>query len=188
MILQKNAAIAGFLIGLGVIINTLAPNPILGAALFSFGLLTIIHMQLPLYTGQIGFITEKKISDLCWILIFNFIGIVFAVSLKIVPNDTFTLILQDKASIKFSKTLFQMFTDAFLCGTLIHFAVKCKQYIIIIMSVMIFILIGAEHCIADFPYLIFNFSFENCLKFLMVVMGNSAGAIFLENILKKEGK
>lgn len=188
MKLQRNAAVAGFLIGLGVIINTLASSPILGAALFSFGLLTIIHMQLPLYTGQIGFITEKKISDLFWILIFNFIGIMFAISLKVIPNDTFTLILQDKANIKFSKTLFQMFTDAFLCGTLIHFAVKCKQHIITIMTVMIFILIGAEHCIADFPYLIADLSLENCLKFFIVVMGNSVGAIFLENILKKEGK
>lgn len=186
MKLQRNAAVAGFLIGLGVIINTLASSPILGAALFSFGLLTIIHMQLPLYTGQIGFITEKKISDLFWILIFNFIGIMFAISLKVIPNDTFTLILQDKANIKFSKTLFQMFTDAFLCGTLIHFAVKCKQHIMTIMAVMIFILIGAEHCIADFPYLIAAFSFENCLKFFMIVIGNSIGAIFLENILKKE--
>ena len=62
--LEGNAVIAGFLIGLGVIINTQAENPVLGAFLFSFGLLTIIHMQLPLYTGQIGFITEKKISDL----------------------------------------------------------------------------------------------------------------------------
>ena len=54
--LRRNAAIAGFLIGLGVIINTLAANPVLGAFLFSFGLLTIIDLQIPLYTGQIGFI------------------------------------------------------------------------------------------------------------------------------------
>ena len=42
MILENGAAVAGFLIGLGVVINTLAANPILGAVLFSFGLLTII--------------------------------------------------------------------------------------------------------------------------------------------------
>ena len=40
--LRFNALAAGFLIGLGVIINTLAPDPVLGAILFSFGLLTII--------------------------------------------------------------------------------------------------------------------------------------------------
>ena len=184
--IKRNAAVAGFLIGLGVIINTQAENPVLGAFLFSFGLLTIIHMQLPLYTGQIGFITEKKISDLFQILIFNFIGIIFAISLK-APNKTFLLTLQSKANIKFDKTLFQMFTDAFLCGTLIHFAVKIKSIPVTFLAIAIFILIGAEHCIADFPYLIAAFSFENCLKFFMIVIGNSIGAIFLENILKKEG-
>ena len=64
----NNAVVAGFLIGLGVIINTLAANPVLGAILFSFGLLTIIQLQIPLYTGQIGFIKEKKKIDLFLIL------------------------------------------------------------------------------------------------------------------------
>lgn len=54
--IKRNAAVAGFLIGLGVIINTLSANSILGAFLFSFGLLTIIDLQIPLFTGQIGFI------------------------------------------------------------------------------------------------------------------------------------
>jgi formate/nitrite transporter FocA (FNT family) len=48
--------IAGFLIGIGVIINTIATIPFLGALLFSFGLLVIIQLQLPLYTGKIGFL------------------------------------------------------------------------------------------------------------------------------------
>jgi len=53
--MTKHAEVAGFLIGLGVIINTLAANSILGAFLFSFGLLTIIELKLPLFTGQVGF-------------------------------------------------------------------------------------------------------------------------------------
>ena len=56
MTLERKSIVAGFLIGLGVIINTLASSPVLGSFLFSFGLLTIIDLQLPLFTGQIGFI------------------------------------------------------------------------------------------------------------------------------------
>lgn len=56
MTLERKSIVAGFLIGLGVIINTLAASPVLGSCLFSFGLLTIIDLQLPLFTGQIGFI------------------------------------------------------------------------------------------------------------------------------------
>lgn len=54
----KKSILAGILIGLGVIINLQSENPIIGALLFSFGLLTIIRMQLNLYTGKIGFLTK----------------------------------------------------------------------------------------------------------------------------------
>ena len=37
----QEAIVAGFLIGLGVIINTISTNPVVGAVLFSFGLLSI---------------------------------------------------------------------------------------------------------------------------------------------------
>ena len=185
--MKRNAAVAGFLIGLGVIINTLTTPPVLGAFLFSFGLLTIIDLKIPLFTGQIGFIAEKKKIDLFWILIFNFIGIAIAIGLFSLSNNTFLSILKEKAVFKFNKTLFQCFIDGFFCGTLIHFAVKCKKQLMTSMAIVIFILGGMEHCIADFPYLIVNFSWLNLLKFLLIVMGNSCGAIILENMLKKEG-
>lgn len=186
--IKKGAAVAGFLIGLGVIINTLAANPVLGAFLFSFGLLTIIQLKIPLYTGQIGFIAEKKKIDLFYILIFNFLGIIFAVGWFGLSNQTFLDTISQKAILKFNKTWYQCFIDAFFCGTLIHFAVKCKQQLMISMAIVIFILAGMEHCIADFPYLIFCFNITNLLKFLLIIMGNSLGAIFLEDLLKQKGK
>ena len=187
MILERNAVVAGFLIGLGVIINTLATNPILGAVLFSFGLLTIIQMQLPLYTGQIGFIKEKNKIDLIKIFLWNLIGIGIILLMKMFTDPTFVNILTQKAILKFNKTILRIFVDGFICGTLIHFAVKCKKPLLTSMAVIIFILTGSEHCIADFPYLWCNMSLTNLLKFFMVVMGNSLGAIFLENMLKKKG-
>ena len=185
--IKCNAAIAGFLIGLGVIINTLAANPVLGAFLFSFGLLTIIDLQIPLYTGQIGFIKQKNKKDLFYILIFNIIGILICVGAFIFKDSNFANIITEKAILKFNKSYLQIFIDGFFCGTLIHFAVKCKKQLITSMAVIIFILIGAEHCIADAPYLMMNFSLINLLKFLLIIMGNSFGAILIENILKKKG-
>lgn len=185
--IKRNAVIAGFLIGLGVIINTLAANPVLGAFLFSFGLLTIIELKLPLYTGQIGFIKEKNKKDLIDILIFNLLGILFCVGFFMLKDHDFINILSDKAIIKFDKNYLQMFIDSFFCGTLIHFAVKCKKQLMTVMAVMIFILIGAEHCIADAPYWATHLTLINSLKFLLVIVGNSCGAILIENILKKEG-
>lgn len=184
MMLEKKAAVAGFLIGLGVVINTLAANPVIGALLFSFGLITIIHLGLPLYTGQIGFIAEKKIEDLVKIFLFNLFGILFIILIKVLTDSNFDTILLEKATIKFDKSFIRMFVDGFICGTLIHFAVKCKQPLITAMAVVIFILTGSEHCIADLAYIACVPSIINYLKFLMIVMGNTFGAILLENMLK----
>ena len=179
-----NATIAGLLIGIGVIINTQTKPPILGALLFSFGLLTIIHLKLPLYTGRIGFLNED--DDLPNILLFNLIGIAITFSMYCFANPNFYKIISTAAEAKFEKTYLQMLLGGFFCGILIHFAVKCKVSYITSMAVIIFILIGAEHCIADFPYFITTPTFSNLGKFCMVILGNSIGAILIERSISHE--
>lgn len=177
-----NAIIAGLLIGLGVIINTQTNPPILGALLFSFGLLTIIYLRLPLFTGKVGFLE----GNLILILFFNFIGIALVFYSYCLSNIDYHLILAQAAALKFSKTYLQMLFGGIFCGMLIHFAVKCKVPHLTSMAVILFILIGAEHCVADFPYLLVNFSFINCLKLICVIIGNSIGAIFIEKMIQNE--
>ena len=104
-----------------------------------------------------------------------------------VKDPAFMQTIINKSMIKFDKSFLQIFIDGFFCGTLIHFAVKCKKNIITILAIMIFILMGAEHCIADFPYFIVNVTMINLIKFLTIIMGNSCGAIFIESMLKKKG-
>lgn len=183
----KKSLLAGLLIGLGVIINLQADNPILGALLFSFGLLTIIQMQLFLYTGKIGFITtdiKTKLPMTIFILIFNCIGIAATVGLYALGNQSFIGIISAAAASKFSKSTFTLFINACFCGILIHFAVKNKITILTVFAVMIFILIGAEHCIVDFSYLLFRLTPINILKFIIIVFGNSLGAILIERLSK----
>ena len=191
MTLERKSIVAGFLIGLGVIINTLASSPVLGSFLFSFGLLTIIDLQLPLFTGQIGFIAQRDKMDLIRIFVFNCLGILIcAAAMQLEP--AFIISITEKGILKFQKSFFQLFFNGFICGTLIHFAVKNKKPYTTIMAVMIFILAGAEHCIADFFYYLFIYkifpSAINLIKFFAIVMGNSCGAIFIENLLKQKGK
>ena len=83
----KKSILAGILIGLGVIINLQSENHALGALLFSFGLLTIIQMQLYLYTGKIGYFSElHEIQFLFTVLIFNCIGIAATIGLYALGN------------------------------------------------------------------------------------------------------
>ena len=182
----KKSILAGILIGLGVIINLQSEIPAIGALLFSFGLLTIINMQLNLYTGKIGFL--KNINDckkLAIILIFNCIGIAATVGLYALGNPSFIGIISAAAASKFSKSILTLFINACFCGALIHFAVKNKVNLLTAFAVMIFILIGAEHCIADFPYFLFNLSWINLLKFIAIIIGNSLGSIVVERLSKQ---
>lgn len=183
MKLAINSFIAGCLIGLGVIINTLVQPPILGALLFSFGLLVIITLQLPLFTGKIGFLNKKEynIKYMLIVCIWNFIGIFYCTFLYTLANLEWGRKLIELSEVKFSKTWYEMLIYGFFCGILIHLAVKCKEKpYLTSMAVIIFILIGAEHCVADFPYLMYNFTLGNGFKFIMVIIGNSLGAILLE--------
>lgn len=181
----NKSLLAGILIGLGVIINTQTQVPIIGPMLFSFGLLTIINMQLNLYTGKIGFAQKlKDIPFLLTVLIFNLIGIAATVGLYALANSGFIPLISAAAATKFSKSIITLFINAIFCGMLIHFAVKNKIHLFTVFAIMIFILIGAEHCIANFPYLLFNFSFMNLLKFIFIIIGNSLGSILIEWLCK----
>ena len=184
-IIIKKSILAAILIGLGVIINLQSENPIIGALLFSFGLLTIIRMQLNLYTGKIGFLTKiQEWKFLITVLIFNCLGIAATIGLYALGNQSFIGIISAAAATKFAKTALTLFVNSCFCGALIHFAVKNKAIILTIFAIMIFILIGAEHCIADFPYLLFNLSLINIFKFMLIVLGNSLGAILIEELSK----
>ena len=184
----KKSILSGVLIGLGVIINLQVQYKILGALLFSFGLLTIINMQLTLFTGKVGFLLDAQIPIqnfllyLGTILFWNFIAIAVIIKIYAIGNPDFTNVIMAAAASKFAKTTLTLFINACFCGALIHFAVKNGVAIITIFAIMIFILIGAEHCVADFPYLLYNYTSENILKFITIILGNSIGAILIERL------
>lgn len=172
---------AGILIGFGVIINTITTNAIVGSLFFSFGLLAIIQLHLPLFTGRIGFI-QKFDRKYIRILIANLLGAITTIGLYCAVKPEFSIVLSQLGSIKFSKGYLQIFICGILCGALIHFAIKAKKDIVTVLAIAIFILIGAEHCIADFPFLITHLNFENVGKFLLIILGNSLGAFVIEKI------
>ena len=178
--INRTSILSGMLVGIGVIINTFSQNKYIGAMLFSFALLTIIQLQLQLYTGQIGFFTEKryKIKEYCFMLALNFIGASLSTFLALITrSETDINYIIEVSNTKFSHTYFELFICGLLCGVLMFIAVYCKNTIITIFCIMIFILSGYEHCVADFPFILLNVSFENIVKILLIVTGNSIGSI-----------
>ena len=54
-----SSVLAGVCIGLGGYVN-LVMGGIIGAVMFSFGLLSVVHYGLALYTGKSGFFTSTS--------------------------------------------------------------------------------------------------------------------------------
>ena len=64
--------------------------------------------------------------DLIKIFIFNCVGI-FICALIMQLEPAFIISITEKGILKFQKSFFQLFFNGFICGTLIHFAVKNKK-------------------------------------------------------------
>lgn len=181
------AIYAGLMVGIGVSANLMLENPILGALLFSLALLVIMQNQLYLYTGKIGYFnfTKEQSKILVLGLLFNFIGCLFAVSMNC-GDPTYIAEISRAAALKFEPSAIRLFIEAFFCGILMFTAVNSKKTIITVFCIMTFILLGYEHCVADFPFLYFVLSFENIIKFLLIILGNTIGSIFIHFLVKEK--
>ena len=175
----KKALYAGMLVGIGDIAYITVENSYIGAMLFSLALLTVINSGLNLYTGKIGFYKKHSFGFLLKTLLANLIGIAFVYMIFLQAKTEMFCPSLTSACNKFSCGLFSLFVLGLLCGMCMHIAVSNKNTIITVFSIMIFILCGFRHCIADFPFLVLNFSFINLLKFISVVIGNSVGAVII---------
>ncbi len=172
---------AGLMIGLGGIVYLSVENKVIGSLLFSFGLLTIVTQGFCLYTGKIGFVKEcKELFHMPIIIIGNFIGtFIVAFFMKATHPNIDSLQLVHK---KLSNNMLHIFILSMFCGALMYLAIdnynKSKNIIFIIAPVMIFILSGFEHSIANMFY--FNFagiySFKAFSYLLVMLIGNGVGA------------
>lgn len=173
-----------------------AYGSLVGAVLFSFGLLTVVGYKLKLYTGTAGFILKNEAGSLFLILLGNIIGC-FLVSMlaRITP-----LAVQEAAQ---NILELRLRTGALRCGllgigcgfimtTAVHFA-RQKQYLPLLFGVPLFIVCGFTHCVADaFYYLCVPVAFwkANALHILAVyaciVLGNLIGCNLYRIVLAKD--
>ena len=184
---------AGVMIGMGGIVYLSVENKIAGSFFFSIGLLTICMYGMNLYTGKIGYILINKknyIVELLLSLIGNFIGTFITGKLMLMTRYA---TIQEKALIlseqKLSDNLLSIFILSIFCGILMYIAVnnykkmnnEIGKYICIFLCVMVFILCGFEHCVANMLYFTIAeiWSINTILYLLIMVLGNSLGSILI---------
>lgn len=154
---------------------------VMGAILFSIGLLVILNMDFKLFTGTVGYIKDKKdIKNNLIILIGNIVGACFIIFF---PCLSATPIL----FAKMAYPIYIIFIKGIICGIFIYSAVSCfrkgKDYMVPV-CIAGFILFGAEHCIADLCYAVAArmFSLEIIIFLIVVTLGNAVGAIIVDRL------
>lgn len=170
--------LSGICIGLGGAIF-IKIGGIVGAVMFAFGLLTVIHYKLPLYTGIAGFINLEKVKDYEYMvlaLIGNILGCYLLSLLNISEVNGNSIILS-----RISAGYLQCFLSAIGCGlimTLIVDAARNGNLLLILFGIPLFILLGFYHSIADAFYMMvadFAIVKNYALSYVTIVMGNFVG-------------
>ncbi|MBP5457934.1 MAG: formate/nitrite transporter family protein [Paludibacteraceae bacterium] len=180
-----SSVVAGICIAIGGVAY-LKVGGLEGAVLFSFGLLSVTHYALWLYTGTAGFFDIKCFRQ--WVetfivLLGNVMGC-WIVALSV--RTALPSLLEVAANIANTRLSSGFLNDFILgcgCGfimtTSVQFA-RLGRYLPLLFGVPLFIMCGFAHSIADAFYLLLNYTetFSNhdlICAWLSVVGGNFVG-------------
>lgn len=169
---------------------------LVGAVLFSLGLLAVVGYKLRLYTGTAGFINKNEVGTLFLILGGNIIGC-FLVGLlaRVSPMDipgAAQKILELRLRTGAVRCGLLGIGCGFLMTTAVNFA-KQGHYLPLLFSVPLFIICGFTHCVADaFYYLCVPFAFFKAHAlgiigvYVCIVLGNLIGCNLYRIVLAKD--
>ena len=188
-----DAVLAGICIGVGGTVFLSCENKVTGAVFFCFGLFAICTFGFNLFTGKVGYVFEQPLSYLGFVVIVwlgNLVGtgiVGYAIRMTRIAGIT------EKAAAlcetKLADSMGSIFILSVLCNILMFVAVdgfrnnphETGKYLGIFLGVIVFILCGFEHCIAN----MFYFSAANlwsgkAVAYLMVMtVGNACGGVII---------
>ena len=170
--------LAGICIGLGGAIF-IKLGGVIGACMFAFGLLTVVHFKLPLYTGTAGFIELNKFKEyekMAIILFGNILGCILLSYMNIKGIDGSTIIQS-----RLDTSYLQCLLNAIGCGLIMTLIVKGgrdKNLLLILFGIPLFILLGFYQSIADaFYMMVSSEELRNMFfgRYWVIVLGNFIG-------------
>jgi formate/nitrite transporter FocA (FNT family) len=195
---------AGLCIGIGGIVFLAQSNKFAGAFLFSVGLLTILIFRFNLFTGMVGYVLEnlldKKWGYLFTVLLVwigNFAGTALAALLVGLTRlgDGLRATCQGMVATKLGDSWYSLLILGVFCGMLMFIAVDTfkkriaeKDFLCVVavfMGVMVFILAGFEHSIADmFYFALTGRVVEAIPALLLITLGNAIGGNLIPAVQK----
>jgi len=195
----RSAFASGIFIGLAGTVFLSVPNKIAGAFLFGFGLLTIVCSGFKLYTGAIGYLvlqgkkTPSYLLTLLMIWIGNWIGtFLVGTALRFSRvGGSVAARAESLCQVKMADGWISLLVLSFFCGILMFLAVdsfrrkdeipSIARTALVFLCVMVFILSGFEHCVADMYYFSAAgmWNPDSLLRTLWMTLGNSLGGFLL---------
>lgn len=203
--------LSGITLGVGGMVSFSSDNRYVGAFLFSLGLFTIVQFRYGLFTGKVGYIVNREpayILEVLVTLISNAAG-TFISAILLRQTRFFTTVvsgmeqtIEERVSAavdgKIHDEPLSIFVLAAFCGMLMFTAVEVNRQCRakgnfvgalfgVVFPVVVFIICGFNHCIAD----MFYYFFCGCpdvpdaiLYFVLAVLGNAAGGMFIPAMKK----
>lgn len=183
--------LSGVLIAFGCISYITIENHVLGAFIFSLGLLTVILQKALLYTGKVGYLELTARHILTYIVPILLLNLV-AIWVTCWAFAGFSGIELDTAAL-IAKKQQELWHEALLrsigCGAMMYIAVEgFKRYrnpLCVVLPVMCFILCGFEHCIADFGYMGMNGTLW-VPQLPVWIVGNAIGSLIIRHLASLE--
>lgn len=209
------AILAGFSIGLGGTVflrlkDAFPGGNVVGAFLFSVGLFTVCTRGYALFTGKVCALFDNPwpsyLVDLLVIWVGNLLGCMLLGWLEsltgIYAGETGLQAVSAKmVDGKMAAPLLSLFVLGILCNIFIFIAVngyaknphELGKYLAIFLGVMVFILCGTEHSVADMYYwsvsgALYQAPAQSLLRIAVVSLGNIVGGVFFPLLEKWKAK
>ena len=192
-----SAVLAGLCVGFGGIVFLSVDNKVIGSAAFTIGLFVICTFGFHLFTGKVCYVLQNARNyalDLPVIWLGNLIGTGLTASCAALTR--IGPAVQEKAAslcqVKLNDGLLSLFLLGVLCNIFIYIAVEgyksnpheLGKYLSLFFGVMVFILCGTEHCVADMFYFWMAglWSGRAILSVLVISLGNAAGGVLFASL------
>ena len=193
----SSSILAGICIAFGGI-AFLKVGGLAGSILFTFGLLTVVHYKLKLFTGTAGFFESKKdLYNLILILFGNIVGTSIVALMVNVAMPTLVPVASEILANRMENTILATLILGIGCGFVMTTAVtfgREGKLLPLLFGVPLFIMCGFLHSIADaFYYAVAyaSLTVKVIPIYISIVIGNFIGCnlyriIFLTKKVKYE--
>ena len=187
-----SAILAGMAISFGGVVFLSLENKVLGSLFFTVGLFMVCTFGLNLFTGKVCYFFQNDLAfrlNLIVIWLGNLVGTLIVGNMVRLSRIAGIAERADSmCAVKTGDSMVSLFILGILCDIFIYVGVESYRsnphetgkYLGLFFGVMVFILCGYEHCVADMFYFTVAdaWSAQAVVCLLVITAGNAAGGVF----------